>query len=83
MKDCDVNSLVDVWELLSGEAYNNEVRDCLELRIRLHLYDWAYLMMLKELSYSFMGKDTNEAVMLLAYLYCQSGYKMRLAETGG
>lgn len=83
LEGCDVNSLADVWQQLSGETYNNVVRDCLELRIRLHLCDWAYLMMLKELSFSFMGKGTNEAVMMLAYLYCQSGYKMRLAEAKG
>lgn len=83
LKGCDANSLANAWQYLSGEAYNNTIRDCLELRIRLHLCDWAYLLMLQELSSSFMGKGTNEAILLLAYLYCQSGYKMKLAEAEG
>lgn len=83
LKDCGTSTLADAWLRLSGEEYNNVVRDCLELRIRLHLCDWAYLLMLRDLSSAFLGKETNESVLLLAYLYSQSGYKMKLAEVGG
>lgn len=83
LDDCEENTLAGAWEWLSGESFNNVVRDCLELRIRLKLCDWAYLLMLQELSQAFLGKNTNEATLLMAYLFCQSGYQMRLAEANG
>lgn len=78
LKDCQTNTLADVWERLAGSEYNNVIRDCLELRIRHRLCDWAYLLLLQTLSDSFFGKETNESTLLCAYLYCQSGYQMRL-----
>lgn len=73
------NEIAKVWERLSTDEYNNVIRDCLELRIQHQLCDWAYLRMLDKLSSSFLGEGTNEAELLKAYLYCQSGYQMRLA----
>ena len=73
-----MNTLANAWEQLAGSEYNNVIRDCLELRIRHKLCDWAYLLMLQVLSDSFLGQDTNESTLLCAYLYCQSGYQMRL-----
>lgn len=78
LKDCQMNTLADAWERLAGSEYNNVIRDCLELRIRHRLCDWAYLLMLQELSDAYFGKNTNESTLLCAYLYCQSGYQMRL-----
>lgn len=78
LKDCNVNTLADAWEQLSDEKYNNVIRDCLELRIRHKLCDWAYLLMLQELSDAYLGENTNESALLCAYLYSQSGYQMRL-----
>ena len=78
LKDCQMNTLADVWERLAGSEYDNVIRDCLELRIRHRLCDWAYLLMLQELSDAYFGGDTNESTLLSAYLYCQSGYQMRL-----
>lgn len=73
------NHVADAWRQLSAERkLDNVIRDCLELRIRHGLCDWAYLQMLQELGAQFCGADTNEATLLTAYLYCQSGYKMRL-----
>ena len=71
--------MADAWRKLSGEKkLDNVIRDCLEFRIRHGLCDWAYLQMLQELGNQFFGQNTNEATLLTAYLYCQSGYKMRL-----
>lgn len=67
------------WRFLSDGKSDNIIRDCLELRIRHGLCDWAYLQMLQDLGHQFFGENTNEATLLTAYLYCQSGYKMRLA----
>ncbi|MBR4571894.1 MAG: hypothetical protein IKO28_00535 [Prevotella sp.] len=47
-----------------------------------NLSDWAYLNMLSKFAESCFGK-TNEATLLMAYLYCQSGYQMRLATADG
>ena len=78
LKNCQMNTLADAWERLAGSEYNNVIRDCLELRIRHRLCDWAYLLMLQELSDAYFGRNTNESALLCAYLYCQSGYQMRL-----
>ena len=78
LKDCQVNTLADAWGRLASCEYNNVIRDCLELRIRHRLCDWAYLLMLQNLSDAFLGKGSNESALLCAYLYCQSGYQMRL-----
>lgn len=75
----DETSIADAWEHCSQSKYNNAIHDCLELRKKLNLCDYAYLEMLHEMSQSFMGKESNAATMLMAYIYCQSGYKMRFA----
>lgn len=73
-------ALAETWERLSGEDYNNTIRDCLELRIKMNLCDWAYLNMLSAMAEACLG-NTNEATMLMAYVYSQSGYKMRIGRT--
>lgn len=55
----------------------------MKLRSSLKLCDWAYLMMLKELGNSYCGVNTNEATLLMAYLFSQSGYKIRLGQADG
>ncbi|MCM1311650.1 MAG: hypothetical protein NC206_08535 [Bacteroides sp.] len=79
LKDCRANTIADTWLMLSEARFSNVIKDCLELRSAGRLCDWAYLQMLKALSETFCGEGTNEAAMLTAYIYCQSGYKMRLA----
>lgn len=63
----------------SGQEYDNLLFDCLKLRKEHKLCDWAYLEMLKNITEQFCGSNTNEAVLLMGYLYYQSGYKMRFA----
>lgn len=77
LKSCNSNDVADAWELLSGLDYNNTIRDCLELRIRKQLSDWAYLNVLHEMAVNCLG-NTNEATLLMAFIYCQSGYQMRM-----
>lgn len=76
------DAIADTWLKLSEEAYTNLLHDCLELRKKYELCDWAYLMMLRSVAESVCGEGTNEAVLLMAYVYCQSGYQMRLAIDG-
>ena len=77
LKNCSSNAVADAWEILSKKDYNNLINECLELRKTHQLSDWAYLQMLDKMSQACLGK-TNEAVLLMAYIYCQSGYKMRM-----
>ncbi len=76
------SAIAKAWLKLSEESYTNLIHDCLEARENHTLCDWAYLMMLQQMAEAIYGKDTNEAVLLMAYVYCQSGYKMRLAIGG-
>lgn len=83
LPDCSENTVADAWKQCSEAIYNNVIRDCLELRIRHSLCDWAYLQMLQEMAAAFFPGERDKATLLAAYLYCQSGYKMRLAQNGG
>ncbi len=79
----DENAVADAWDRLCDSRYNNMVIDCIKLRSNLNLCDWAYLMMLQALGNSYCGSNTNEAILLMAYIFSQSGYKMRLGQSGG
>lgn len=79
---CDELSVAAAWQQLSGTAFNNTIRDCLTIRMERNLSDWAYLQLLAAVAESALGKG-NAATLLMAYLYCQSGYQMRLASTNG
>ena len=72
------NHITDVWNDFCEDEYNNLLRDCMQLRERLQLSDWAYLNMLGTLSKEYLG-DGNEAMVLWAYLMTQTGYKVRMA----
>lgn len=77
----DEAAYAKAWEELSSEQYDNLIRDCLVLRMKHQLCDWAYLRMLGQMSEAVCGKGTNEATMLQAFVLCQSGYKIRLGFT--
>lgn len=76
-------NLATAWQHLSGKDYQNLLHSCLSLRNERHLCDWSYLQMLDALSAAYLGCGTNEATLLMAFLFCQSGYKMRLAMADG
>ena len=83
LADCDENCVANAWVAMCHERYNNVIRDCLIIRQKRSLCDWAYYKMLVYLGEAFYGKNTNESVLLTAFIYSQSGYSMRLANTGG
>lgn len=82
LKNCSENTIADAWKKLSAGSYDNTIADLLRLRTDHKLCDWAYLCLLKTLSYALLGNRSNEATLLTAYLYTQSGYMMRLAQSG-
>ncbi len=71
------------WEKLATPVYNNIINECLELRKSKQLCDWSYLRMLDAMATAFLGENTDEAELFKAYIYCQSGYQMRLAFLDG
>lgn len=82
LRECTERHIADTWEIFSGKEYNNTIADCLSLRKRYQLGDWAYLQMLHKMSIACLGTG-NEATLMMAYVFCQSGYKMRLGMSGG
>ena len=80
--DINERSISQAWKAMSTDNYANLIHDCLQIRKEKDLCDWAYLEMLKCMSEKVFGKGTNSSTLLMAYVYCQSGYKMRLAREG-
>ncbi len=90
---CDISEMPDLCGVsegavasmlarLSVENNDNLIFDCLEIRKKRNLSDWAYLQMLNEVAAKIYRDQPNEAQVLLAYLFIQSGYKARLASDG-
>ena len=79
VKGVDERKVADALSVLGGAAFDNTIRDCLEVRYDMQLGDWAYLLFLRQMAEQVYGVKTNEATLLTAYVYMQSGYKVRLA----
>lgn len=73
------NAILDALKERFSPQFENLLFDCLQQRKEHNLSDWAYYQMLCTLVDEFYGKNTNEADIALAYLFMQSGYKVRLA----
>lgn len=67
------------FAVLGDKDYDNLIRDCLLHRYNLNLSDWGYLLMLRAMADEMCGEGTRESILLAAYVYMQSGYKVRLA----
>ena len=76
------SDVADAIGNFSKTQFGNMLFDCLQERQNHAFSDWAYYQMLFALTSHFYGEDTNEATLALAFLYSQSGYKMRLAHDG-
>ena len=76
LKDISENAVADAWEQLSSETMEVLLEDCLKLREELALGDWAYYCLLRDLSEQYLGKNTNEAVVMETFLMAQSGYML-------
>lgn len=73
--------IASAWKKLSDGRADKLLRDCLDLRKQLDLSDWVYLRLLSDIGSTLNGKGSNEATLLTAWLYSQSGYKMRLGSS--
>ncbi len=77
-------SVAEAWKLLSTQKYDGLIADCLNIRERLELCDWAYIELLDKMAKGVLGENSqNEIVVLKMYLLTQSGYKMRIAKCNG
>lgn len=79
LRSLESNAVADAISEFNKPQFDNMLYDCLQERKNHDFSDWAYYQMLIALTNKFYGKDTNEAVLAKAFLYSQSGYKMRLA----
>ena len=66
-------------KIAKNDKFGIVLQDCLDLREKYSLCDWAYFLALSELSNAFFGGECNEATLLTGYLFCMSGYQMRFA----
>ncbi len=82
LDDLSPDSIADALTVLSTDDYENLIVDCLDIRKNLQLCDWAYLELLRTVSDKVYPAGSNEATLLMAYIYVQSGYRMRLAQDG-
>lgn len=78
------SSIAAAWREASDGRYDLMLGDCLKLRKELELCDWGYYMLVRAVTKAHYGDDSsNDAKLLQAYLLTQSGYKLRLARSGG
>lgn len=83
LQDISKPSIAKAWEQLSDHRYDNLVAACLDLRSRHQLCDWSYLQLISSFCNQYLSSGSNEAELLKAFLFSQSGYQMRLAISNG
>lgn len=83
MHDASETSASNAWKKMSENGFDIVADDCLRYREQLSLNDWGYIDLSKTVSEKFLGKGTNEAVLMQIYLLAQSGYKVRIARRDG
>lgn len=76
------DELADKLNEFQKPQFDNMLYDCLEERKAHNFSDWAYYQMLLALTNKFYGNHSNEATLVLGFLFSQSGYKMRYAHDG-
>ena len=78
LKSLESDDVANAMKVFEEPQFANMLHDCLQERTNHKLSDWAYYLLLQKLVDEFYGKDSNEASLVLSYLYSQSGYKMRM-----
>lgn len=83
VRDVSENGIASAWKEISNGSFDPTLSDCLELRKKNNLPDWAYINMLDIIAGKIFPASRNDATLLTAWLYSQSGYQMRLARDNG
>ena len=73
----DEKAVSNFWRGLSGEAYDNVVADCQNIRYERDLCDWAYYRMTEKVAEA-LYSTRNERSVFHAWLLAQSGFSIRL-----
>ncbi len=75
------NAVADMWEHMSAD-YNNLLCDCLALREKMVLCDWAYVKLAGTIAMNiYDSKHSNEATLLQAFILNQSGFKIHIGRS--
>lgn len=75
--------IVNAWHDLADGRMDKTLSDCLQIRSERKINDWMYLQLLQTLGKTLYPNDSNRATLVAAYLYANSGYRMRLGRTSG
>jgi hypothetical protein len=78
---CTADAIADGWQRMTEKDYDTTLHDCLLLRKRHQMSDWAYLLLLDSVAHACTAG--NEATLMQSYLYQQSGYKLRMGIADG
>ena len=76
------DDVANAWESLS-EGASHLLEDCLSIRSRERLGDWAYLQLVDSLSVKVFPFSQNERELLFGFLLGKSGYKVRFGRNEG
>lgn len=77
------NNVADGWKTLSSDKYLPVIAQCLDYRDKLRLGDWGYVRFVEKMTTTFFpSSQLNEARLMQMFILTQSGYKVRIAETG-
>lgn len=81
LKSTKENAVADMWEYFSA-GYNNLLCDCLALREKMVLCDWAYVKLTGTVAMNiYDSKHSNEAALLQAFILNQSGFKIHIGRS--
>lgn len=74
----DKGNIAALWETISAsDSAEQLLQDCLALRSRMNLCDWAYLLLVEKVSQTMCPADNDAATLLSVWLLCQSGFDAR------
>ena len=76
------DDVANTWESLS-EGASHLLEDCLSIRSRERLGDWAYLQLVDSLSVKVFPFSQNERELLLGFLLGKWGFKVRFGRNEG
>ena len=76
------DNVADAWQQLCDGRANNLINDCLRLRGKRRLCDWAYAMFAKQVAQALYPdpRHTNERELMQMFILCQSGYKVHISK---
>lgn len=67
-----------VWSLLSNEKFDITIKNLLDIKAELLLNDWGYIQLVRRFCEAVHGATIDNAALLQAYIFSQSGIDLRL-----